>query len=81
MILLNGIPEDPKLWPLTFYHIIRSYRSKLDYYLSDPKKKVFNIPKCLDDKSTDAIRSDVNRAMTLFRRFLKTLQNSNLLIF
>ena len=80
MILLNGIPEDPKLWPLTFYHIIRSYRSKLDYYLSDPNKKVFNIPKCLDDKSTDAIRSDVNRAMTWFRRFAKTIGNDDNLI-
>lgn len=73
MILLNGIPEDPNLWPLTFYHIIHSYRTKLDYYLSDPSKKVFNILKCLDDKSTDAIRSDVNRALKWFKRFAETI--------
>ncbi|KAK8841044.1 hypothetical protein M9Y10_027881 [Tritrichomonas musculus] len=80
MILFNGIPEDPELWPLTFYHIIRSYRSKLDYYLKDPNKKVFNIPKCLDDKTTDAIRSDVHRATNWFRRFALTVGNDQKLI-
>ena len=73
MLLLNGLPEEPKLWPLTFYHIIRSYRSKLDYYLNDPNKLVSKIPRCLDDKTTDSIRSDVHRAIRWFQRFAKTI--------
>jgi hypothetical protein len=71
LIILNGIPPDPELWPQTLYYIIRSYRGKLSYYIKRPDD--LRIPNCLPSQISDAIKSDVARAITLFSVYAEAI--------
>ena len=69
MLMLDGLPPNPELWPKTFYYLVRSYRGKLAYY---PMNKS-SIPVCLDEESTKAISSDVRRANVMFSSFAREM--------
>jgi hypothetical protein len=66
-MLLDGLPTTPNLWPTTLYYIVKSYRSKLAYYLTGDKR----IPECLPRDVTRHIIEDVRRAVFLFEDFAR----------
>ncbi|EAX94756.1 hypothetical protein TVAG_346190 [Trichomonas vaginalis G3] len=70
MVSFDAIPEDPSVWPETFYHMIRNYRNKLNYYHTKSKSE---IPNCLTNQQTEEILADVKRGKNLFRNIIKEI--------
>ena len=69
LVYFEAIPSDPALWPETFYHIIRNYRSKLNYFYSNKNQKM----PILGAEQTTAIHNDVKRGKEIFSMIISEI--------
>ena len=70
LVYFDAIPSDPSLWPETFYHIIRNYRSKLKYFYKNTKEQ---LPLIIGKEQRNSIVSDVKRGKTMFSSIISEI--------